>query len=88
MIIIRERIYDNLSPYTYEDIIKVYNDYPQFKIEFDELPLKIAMFREKKDIGNTDMLLHAQEYGELMSKALGYQQTVNEIIEKINKNRI
>lgn len=87
MIIIRERIYNDLFPYTYEDIIKVYNDYPSFKSELDDLPFKIATFREKKDIGDDGMLLYAQEYGNLMSKALKYQKTANEIVAKIHEVR-
>ena len=84
-IIIREKIYKELKDYKYEDIRCVYPDYDRVKKELNSLPNEIATFREKKDIGEYDMLLHAKKYGDLMKGLLNdYAIISNDIIPKLS----
>lgn len=84
-IIIREKIYEELKPYKYNEIKQVYSKYDDLKEELNSLPQEIATFREEKDIGEHDMLLHAKNYGDLMEKLINdYAIISNDIIPKLS----
>lgn len=83
-IIIREKLYKDLSPYDYTSIKSVYQDYDVLKQMLVDIPIQIANFRKNKDIGNSNMLRYAKEYGDLMCKLLIHYKTVStEILDKL-----
>lgn len=84
-IIIREKIYAELEGHSYEEIKRIYPNYDNLKEQLYDMPIKIAEYREKKDIGDSQMLIFAKEYGDLMKTLLEYSRIVSvEIVQKLN----
>lgn len=80
---IREKVYELIKSYTLSELKTLCPNYIQIKQHLNLLPQKIAEYREKKDVGNNNMLLFAKEYGDLMKELL---VNVNDLEECLIKN--
>ena len=67
---IRERVYELVKSYSLDELKTLCPDYMIIKRRLNNLPNEIAEYREKKDVGNNNMLLFAKQYGDLMERLL------------------
>lgn len=87
-ICLRELITKELKGVSYTEIIQVYPEYDKYKKILVDIPEKIAMYREKKDIGSDEMLRFASEYGQVVDELMQcYKYICCDVIKQINKNK-
>lgn len=83
---LRELISKRLSEFSYKELIQTYPDYDKFKKTMIDMPERIATYREKKDIGSSEMLKFASEYGKIVDELIVcYKYIGYDVIKKINK---
>lgn len=85
-ICLRELIARELDGVPYRKIIQVYPEYDKYKKILIDIPEKIAGYREKKDIGGSEMLKFASEYGKIVDDLINcYKYLCCGVIKEINK---
>lgn len=87
-ICLRELISKELSGVAYKELIQVYPEYDRYKKVLLDIPEQIAMYREKKDIGSSEMLKFASEYGKVVDELLKcYKYLCCDVMKKINDKK-
>lgn len=87
-ICLRELINKELDGILYEEIVQVYPKYDEYKKILVNIPEKIAMYREKKDIGSNEMLKFAVEYGKVVDDLIEcYKYLCCEVVKQVNENK-
>lgn len=84
-ICLRELITQELRDASYKEIIRVYPEYDKYKRILTDIPERIAEYREKKDIGSSEMLEFASEYGHIVDELIEcYKYLSCDVIIAIN----
>lgn len=86
-ICIRELLLKELSGITYNAIIEKYPEYDKYKRILIDMPERIAKYRELKDIGSSEMLKFASDYGKVVDDLIScYKYLCCDVIKQINQN--
>lgn len=83
-LILRNLFYNELKFFSGTEILKVYPHYREIKNRLLELPEKIAIQRNNKDIGNSDPVALASEYTKVLDDLLNdYKSLMDNVLCKI-----
>lgn len=83
---LRELLAKELDGVSYNDIIEVCPKYDEYKKLLIEIPERIASYRELKDIGSSEMLKYASDYGKAVDDLIScYKYLCCDVIKEINQ---
>lgn len=87
-ICLRELIANELSGVSYKDLVEAYPEYDKYKKILIDIPEQIVKYREKKDIGSSEMLKFASEYGKVVDDLIEcYKYLCCDVIKQINDRK-
>lgn len=87
-ICLRELIAEELKGVSYQELIKIYPEYDEYKKKLVDMPEHIAKCRELKDIGSNEMLQFASSYGNTVDELIKcYKYLCCDVVRQVNQCR-